>query len=310
MTVLVIGASGFLGKHLVAQMKNSGEAVIGTERNSRTDDGLYSIDLGVKDEYLKINSLVEQFKITKIVNLAASNVSPSDRMREESGQSSSFFENLYAVLSTFRDVGLLHIGTTVQAKGEDFYFAAKYELRNLLENTNVKNQIAILDLPKVVGPGEPLGRFTSNFMYSVIMNEEQEVLHPCHKRNFMSVIAVVDMITQTIKIWTSGGDKFPSHVSKTLSNYEVARLIIDCASETMRQVLVSHSPDIEVCDVCPADEAVLLVKPEFFRSKEFSYFLLEEKQSVEETLLQQFKNLSISPHKLINHYRKETDRYE
>jgi nucleoside-diphosphate-sugar epimerase len=305
MTVLVIGASGFLGMHLIKQLTNSGNVVIGTKRNVGGAEDFVRIDLGARDEYLIINSLVEQYKITSMINLAANDVSPADRTTKENESSFIFFENLFTVLSTFRDLKLLQIGTSVRPKSADSYFSAKYKLRNLLENTSLKNQIAVLDLPKVVGPGEPLGRFTSNLMHSIIMSEGLVVLHPCHKRNFITISQVSKIIVEIIKKWNSGDSDYPSHQAENLSNFEIAQVIMKNAGQTNHGMSLSHAPVIEGCEVCEFDESPLLVKPEFFGSKEVNYFLMAKDQSVKEALLEQFEALSISHHKAISDQRNE-----
>ena len=307
MTVLVIGASGYLGMHLIKKIKNSGNVVIGTKRNVGEADDFVRIDLGAREEYLVINALIEQFKITNIINLAASDVSPADRTTKENENSFTFFENLFAVLSRFREVKLLQIGTSVRPKSADSYFSAKHKLRILLENTSLNNQIAVLDLPKVVGAGEPLGRFTSNLMHSILMSEGQVILQPCHKRNFISICQVSEIIAQIIKKWNSGDSDYPSHQAENLSNFEVTQVILNISGQANHGVTFSHSPVIEGCEVCKFDESPLLVKPEFIGSKEISYFLMEKEQSVMEALLEQFETLSISHHKAINHLRNESN---
>ena len=300
MTLLVLGASGFLGNQLVAQLRNSGKDVIGTKRTVLSQEGLFQVDLGVHHEHEKIDFLIKKFKVTHLINMAASDVNPSGRRETENGESALFFENLNTVLGINKDVRLLHIGTSALNKKEDSYFATKQQLKKLFAETATRSQIAVLDLPKVVGPGEPLGRFTSNFMQALINGEKQIVLHPCHKRNFMAVASVVKMIMQIITTWKSGGSEFPEYKAQVLSNYEITRLVLKLSGEDFRKVLFGHTLSNTGCDICPSNEAALLVRPEFFDLKEIKYFAMAEKQSVQESLLEQYRDLSI---KLINSKR-------
>jgi hypothetical protein len=238
--------------------------------------------------------LINRFEITQLINLAASGVNPSDRQVKEVGHGTSFFDNLHAVLTTFKDLRLLQIGTSTETKREDSYFIAKNVLRNLLEKTRSENKIAVLDLPKVIGAGEPLGRFTSNLMHSLIKHEEISVLHPCHKRNFISINDVVKIIMLIVKIWNSGGSDFPEHRACVISNYEVTRFVMNLSKANGRGVSFSHTPTAEGCNICPIDETTMLVKPEFFGSKAVNYFLMEDEISVEEALSEQFEKQLMS----------------
>ena len=269
MTVLVIGASGFLGQQLVAGFRNSGERAIGTKYSATSDDDLFQVDLGAKGD-----------------------VNPAKRLPQESGQSLLFFENLEATLRNNRNLALLQIGTSHQANSEDSYFSSKFILKNLLKRAHVKNQIAVLDLPKIVGPSEPLGRFTSDIAYSLVMNEGKMVQHPCHKRNFMSIEDVVKLIMMIVEIWKLGGNKFPAYQATVLSNYDVVRSIVDSSSGLNKKIKFAHRLAVTECDICPVSEEPLLVRPEFLGEQINNYFLVDEEQSVVEALQEQFKNLS------------------
>ena len=164
----------------------------------------------------------------------------------------------------------------------------------MLEETKTDNQIAVLDLPKVIGVGEPLGRFTSNIMHSLIKHEELSVLHPCHKRNFISINNVVKMIMLVVKIWNSRGSDFPEHRARVISNYEVTRFVMDLSKANGWGVSFSHTPTAEGCSICPIDETTMLVKPEFFGSKAVNYFLMVDELSVEEALSEQFETQLMS----------------
>jgi hypothetical protein len=144
-------------------------------------------------------------------------------------------------------------------------------------------------------------------MHSIITSEKQIVLHPCHKRNFITITQVVKIICEIIGKWNSGGTEFPSHNAQNLSNYEVSQIVLNVAANATHEVLFSHSPVNTGCEVCPADELPLLVRPDFFRSKEISYFLMQNEQTIEEALLEQFKTLSTSYQKVINHIRNESN---
>jgi len=292
MTVLVIGASGFLGKHLVAGFRNSGERAIGTKYSSTSDDGLFKVDLGVKGEFLKINDLVKQYKIKCVINLAASDVNPAKRKVQESGQSLVFFENLEAILRNNENLALLQIGTSHKANGEDSYFSAKFTLKNLLKKADVKNQIAVLDLPKIVGPSEPLGRFTSDIVYSLVMNKGKLVQYPCHKRNFMSIVDVVKLVIMIVEIWDLGGNQFPASKATVLSNYDVVQSIAGLSLQLNEKIMFAHTPELTKCGICPVSEEPLLVRPEFLDEKENNYFLIDEEQSVVDALRKQFEMAS------------------
>jgi nucleoside-diphosphate-sugar epimerase len=291
MTVLLIGATGFLGRNLFHKLTDLGEDVVGTTRSAYSKDGMVSIDLGRKNEYLKIVSLVEMFGITRIVNMAASDVSPSVRGKIDEETIRIFFENLNLVLKTFGHLKLLQIGTIFRTESNDSYFAGKSLIGSLLANADVNEQVVFFNLPKVVGSGEPLGRFTSDLIQSLVLGSRPTISHPCRRRNFISVVDVVSLIFKTVENMHALSVDYPMYRTELYSNYEVAKFIIGDRVKDNEIMKFDHSHTETVCRKCPSDEDELIIQPEFSHQKTLSYFMMCQSQTVEEALRQQFENV-------------------
>jgi len=288
MTILIIGARGFIGHQLFQQMKTTDSHVIGTSRVLTSEEDLFEIDLGRKNEYQKLNSLVERFDVNYVVNLAATDVSPSSRTKIDEQQIGLFFENLNMVLEQKSTIGLLQIGTNADSLNNDSYYAGKDLLKNLLKGASTKRRTAILELPKIIGPREPRGRFTSDLVHSFIMNREQIVLQPCRKRNFMPVVDAALLIERITYVWTSGGDEYPKYEAQLFSNYEIANCIMKYSNSDPKKLKLDHPVSLGNCQLCSFDERTLLVQPEFFSKTPTKYVSLLKTSSVEESLVEQY----------------------
>lgn len=290
MTVLILGASGFLGRNLFAHFKSTGVKVFGTSRSGNTNNGFFRIDLGIENEHKKITSLVESHEVTQIVNLAAIDVSPVNRTEANEGIDATFLANLNTVLDVYRGIGLLQIGTYTVTEKEDSYFASKKKLRDSLHKSDMNEQITVLDLPKVVGVGEPLGRFTSDLIESLNTKREQTVLHPCHKRNFVAMGDVVGLISRIVEARNEVGSQFPMLSANVFSNCEIARMLIEFSSQNGENIKFDHKELTNECNICPADEEVLLIRPEFCDGRQASFYWMNSGNSVREALREQYLN--------------------
>lgn len=288
MTILIIGAHGFIGRQLFQQLKTTEANVIGTSRSQTVDEDLFEIDLGRKNEYQEINSLVERFDVNYIVNLAATDVRPSSRTKVNKQQIELFFENLNLVLEQKSTIGLLQIGTNADSLNGDSYYAGKSMLKNLLKGASTKRRTAILELPKIIGPKEPRGRFTSDLVHSCITNREVVILQPCRKRNFMPVVDAALLIERIILVWTSGGNEYPEYEAQLLSNYEIANCIMRYSNSDPEKLKFGHPISVGNCQLCSFDERTMLVRPEFFSNTPTKYVSMQRTSSVEESLLEQY----------------------
>jgi hypothetical protein len=288
MTILIIGARGFIGCQLFEQLKTTEANVIGTSRTRTSQEDLFEIDLGRKNEYQKINSLVERFDINYVVNLAAADVAPSSRTKLDEQQIGLFFENLNMILERKSTIGLLQIGTNADSLNNDSYYAGKEMLKNLLKGASTNRRTAILELPKIIGPREPRGRFTSDLVHSFIMNREQIILQPCRQRNFMPVVDAALLIDRIAHVWTSGGDEYPKYEAQLFSNYEIANCIMKYSNSDPKQLKLDHPVSLGNCQLCSSDERTLLVQPEFFSNSPTAYVSMLKTSSVEESLWEQY----------------------
>jgi len=295
MSFLVLGASGFIGNHLVAQFKNVGVQVIGTTRSGNSENGYFQIDLGVEFEYKKVISLIENYEVTQIINLAASEVSPVNRTKVNERLDTLFFTNLSKVLNTYRDIGLLQIGTCLVPEREDSYFASKRNLKDLLSKGDSREQIAFLDLPKVVGTGEPRGRFTSDLIDSLNMKRRHTVLHPCHKRNFIAMNDVVSLISRIVETRHLSDCQYPMIDAEIFSNIEIVRMLIGYSSQNGKEITFDHQETNNDCRVCPDDEEKLVIRPEFLDDRKVSFFSMDSRISIGETLREQYIYATTNP---------------
>lgn len=288
MTILIIGAQGFIGCQLFQQLKTTETNVIGTSRTRTSQEDLFEIDLGRKNEFQKINSLVERFDVNYVVNLAATDVRPSSRTELDEQQIGLFFENLNMVLEQKSTIGLLQIGTNADPPTNDSYHAGKEMLKNLLKGASTKGRTAILELPKIIGPREPRGRFTSDLIYSFIINREQTILQPCRKRNFMPVVDAALLIDRITHVWTSGGDEYPTYEAQLVSNFDIANCIMKYSNSDPRKLKLDHPVSLGNCQLCSFNERTLLVQPEFFSNSLKTYTSMLKTSSVEESLREQY----------------------
>lgn len=112
-TILVTGATGFLGRHLLEQLREQGaDSVLATSRRSSGDDQL-SLDLG---DYSEVRHCIERYAPDVIFNLAGSlpGSGTADVTRLIRDNFNSVFHLLEALRETSCDATLILVGSAAE----------------------------------------------------------------------------------------------------------------------------------------------------------------------------------------------------
>ena len=191
-SILVIGASGFLGESVVTELKHRGANVISTSRNAK--NGTQHFDYNDSDADLILSQLIRTFRPSLILDMAAPNVSQPNRNKPLSKADKTYGELLCLAARDFSETHVLHISTTeVDEDSINFYVDFKRSVLSSLSNLDHR-QVTTIKLPRLVGPNEPPGRFISDLLSSLRLNNSFKVSDPDRVRDFLNLKLATDII--------------------------------------------------------------------------------------------------------------------
>ncbi len=191
-SILVIGASGFLGGSVVSSLKHRGANVISTSRN--TKNGNHYFDYTDPDAGLILSDLIKRFRPSLILDMAAPNVSQLDRSKPLSKADKMYGDLLCMKVRDFSEAHVLHISTTeVDDDSRNFYVDFKRSVLYSLSNLDHR-RLTTIKLPRLIGPNEPAGRFISDLISSLHLNNSFKVLEPHRERDFLNLELARDII--------------------------------------------------------------------------------------------------------------------
>jgi hypothetical protein len=191
-SILVIGSSGYLGGSVTSSLKRRGANVISTSRNAK--NGNCYFDYNDPNAGLILSDLLKRFRPSLILDLAAPNVSQLDRSKPLSKADKMYGDLLCMKVSVFSETHVLHISTTeVDDDSRNFYVDFKRSVLCSLSNLD-HGRLTTIKLPRLIGPNEPSGRFISDLISSLHLNDSFKVLEPNRERDFLNLKLARDII--------------------------------------------------------------------------------------------------------------------
>jgi nucleoside-diphosphate-sugar epimerase len=187
MKILITGASGFIGKHLVDNLQQFHE-IVGVDQNESELNGqkIWSLNLLNKDEII---NFCKNRKFDVIVHLAAQ-VPPSFNSPESVVSQKNNLMMTQNLLEAFRDykIGQFIFASGISVLGEDIngsidelmlanpsnaYTRGKYECELLSQKFETPEQkVTILRISAPYGPGQSEHVLISKFLKKAINNED------------------------------------------------------------------------------------------------------------------------------------------
>lgn len=195
MTVLVVGASGFLGSQLVRALRNNGRHVVGTTRAPAHPS---HITLDLLDGEAIANTL-DRVRPSTVVNLAGAGL-PRDGRGPEAAESNVVGSRMLAqaVLECRVRPFLIHAGSALEDASSE---VSEYSLSKAAGTEAVAVTLhdvghLIVRIHSVYGPTQPRGRFLSDLIDSLLAGAAFTIQHPERSRDFCFVDDVVGILSR------------------------------------------------------------------------------------------------------------------
>ena len=196
MKILIVGASGFLGRKLFNDLLADKHDVVGS---SRTKRDFLKLDI-TNHENLKL--VLEQGNFDTVINLAAVGVTAGTGNEQEMVQVNSDATMHFArILSNLQNPPtLIHIASSTEPIGnvqpESLYSKSKAEgtaaVVSVLSQTQIP--LKVLRIHNTYGPTQPEGRFVMSLINKFRNNEEVHLNYPDRVRDF----CLIDDVSQHI----------------------------------------------------------------------------------------------------------------
>lgn len=196
-TVLVTGASGFVGTHLVAALTRRGFTVLGTSRTGGS--GTEAIDLSIGTPPLL--ELLRRSEVDVVLHLAAAGVT-GDRDELASLVASNVLgtTHLLEAVTEARVRRFVHVSTDLADDSTDPYGCTKYLAEVLVSHAAAVHRLDAINLrlPVIFGRNEPPTKLVPMLLQSAARGVEPELRTPNRVRGFLHIDDAVDAIVHSI----------------------------------------------------------------------------------------------------------------
>ena len=188
MSVVVLGASGFLGRHITSAFRASGDEVITVGRSGLMDVVADPTDID------HLESVFREFDPSSIINLLGAGLSdPNADARMMERVNARFPAHLAGLLSKIApQCHLIHASSSTETRGADGSYESEYS-RTKAEGTSelLSAQgalpITILRVHNTYGRDQPTQRFVTSAIDSLIAGRPIELRYPDRVRDFVHV---------------------------------------------------------------------------------------------------------------------------
>ena len=220
-TILLTGATGFLGSHLLKNLLEEGATVYITLRSTKRPDALSSIKenssnslkiIRINDE--RIEDYFSSIYFSSIIH-CATNYGRSDKNLVEMIKSNLLFPLELLTLSKKYHVHTFINTDTILDKRISEYSLSKRQFFDWLGYFSSEIYIANARLEHFYGPGDDPSKFVTNVMRSLLRMEEKIELSPGEqKRDF---IYISDVVSAFMKILEHSHSSSPN-----LESFDIA----------------------------------------------------------------------------------------
>lgn len=269
MTILVLGAPGFIGSAVVREAKTAGLDVYPTARSSGHEMAICDI----QDE-AQIARAIEESRASVVVNcVGAGATAGSDDDQTIWSVNAGGTTNLLSVLESFRSSAsgdhlvrprLIHIGSSreihtgvsAESRGatSGVYAESKAHSAKLLsEYLSVGNSGLDLAVHNTYGPSQPKGRFVAQATSSAASGQLFQLLNPNQVHDFVWVEDVAQAVIAAALSDRSTSEPIEIGTGMGTSVLNLARLCYEIAEQPLDLIEVSEfvegESEAEVADV-------------------------------------------------------------
>ncbi len=188
MSVLVLGASGFLGRHITGALRDSHHEVITVGRSSSVDVAVDATDAS------QLESVVRDVDPSSVINLLGAGLSDPNADPQVMEAVNAHFPTQLAVLLAKVAPGchLIHAASSTETPAADGSYESQYsrtkaEGTSALASFGVELPITILRVHNTYGGDQPAQRFVASVIDSLIAGRRIELRYPERVRDFIHV---------------------------------------------------------------------------------------------------------------------------
>lgn len=264
--VLVLGSRGFIGSRIVSDLRANGVCTFGTSHLSLEESRQeFYFDIFAESAEEDLRKAIQSSRPQQIVNCIGFGVTPTTRVGSD-GPPMASLERMVRILkdglceSSVFDYSLVHLTSALEPVDdqEHFYASICRAQTQLFVDSFRPDVLNILRLPKVIGPGEPRGRFLSDLIAQLAEQREVTVNEPCRQR---SILGLADLSTLIQSFVSSGSTTYTSpHV---ITNAELSTLVAKSMGVAEQLIKVHHEPppagiSCQLCRMPESNENVVL----------------------------------------------------
>ncbi len=225
MRVLVIGSSGFIGRHLTAELTSRGHGLVATSLSGRLGPCL---DVADVDSCCRV---IEAVAPEVVVNLAGAGVTAGSASDEDMVRTNSDGPTNVARAGVRCGARIVHVGSSTEPllgmPAESFYSLTKAEGTVRIAKLMSANprSITVARVHNAYGPGQPRGRFIIDLVKAVSAGKELQVRFPDRIRDFCEVGDVVRALSDLIEDPATSDRSFDIGTGTGTSLREAALLV-------------------------------------------------------------------------------------
>ena len=242
MSVVILGASGFLGSHVTTALQASGHSVITLGRSDAVDVRMDATDLAA------LESVLREVQPTAVINLLGAGLSdPSADLNEMEEVNAHFPPRLAELLASVGGAPLIHAASSTEVAAPDGSFESEYS-RTKAEGTSAllahesDLPLTILRVHNTYGGDQPARRFVASAIDSVAASRSIELRYPDRVRDFVHVDDVAASLVAAVSAQPIGCAFYEVGTGAGASLGSVVRIIAELLG---RDDPVKASPSVE-----------------------------------------------------------------
>jgi len=259
MSILITGATGFIGKHLFLQLNELGYNVTGLSLRGGiiNNEKIFSVDLKNRQE---VNTFFQDHAFDIIIHMAAHipnstnnstdknylihNLLSTYNLLNEFGQSNTQKFIFSSSISVFGTYNIGYVDEKTEINAETFYSAGKYCEEVIINQygLHTKKVTTILRIPSPYGPGLNTQAVIPTFI-KLALNSKDISIYGSGERsqNFIYITDVVNAFLAAVQKNCPGSFNIGSAQSTSTKN--LAEIILSSIPNTNSKIIFTGNPD-------------------------------------------------------------------